>query len=290
MSMLWFSLALTAALCQSGNDVISKRFFSDLTAYEMGLIRLLFALPYLLVGIIFIPWPPLDKTFWSCMIFGLPLELIAFLCYMRAIKVSPLSLTLPFLAFTPAFVILTGFIILDETLNIYGIIGIILIVLGSYALNLSSVKQHWKAPVKAVFKEQGSWLMLLTALIYSLTATIGKMAIRHSSPEFFGVTYFLFFAFIIIAIFPLIPRAKISNVFKNPLPGIFSGAILALMIFSHTYAISLIQAAYMISVKRTSLLFGVLFGAMVFKEEKIRERLFGASVMMTGVLIIGIFG
>lgn len=285
--MLWFFLALIAALSQAGNDVISKRFFSHLTAYEMGAIRLLFALPLLLVGLVFIPWPPLDKTFWLCLVFGLPLELAAFLCYMRAIKVSPLSLTLPFLAFTPAFVILTGFIILNETLNLYGITGIILIVSGAYVLNLSGAAQHWQTPLKSVLKEQGSWLMLLTALIYSFTATIGKLAIKHSSPQFFGITYFLFFALFVIVLFPIVPGAKISNIFKNPRVGIISGIILTTMIFSHTYAISLIQAAYMLSVKRSSLLFGVIFGALLFKEEKIRERLLGSTVMMCGVLIIG---
>jgi len=287
--MLWFFLALIAALTQSGTDTISKRFFSDLTAYEMGLIRLLFVFPFLLAGIIVVPRPCLDKTFWLCMAVGLPLELVAFLCYMRAIKVSPLSLTLPFLAFTPVFVILTGFIILGETLNAYGITGIILIVTGSYFLNLSGAKKHWQEPFKAVFKEEGSWLMFLVALIYSLTATIGKLAIMHSSPEFFGVTYFLCFALLVALLFPIMPGAKISNLFKKPLPGIIAGITLATMIFCHTYAISLIQAAYMLSIKRCSILFGVIFGALFFKEENIKERLFGAFVMMCGVLMIGFF-
>jgi len=250
----------------------------------------LYALPCLLVGLLFIPHPPLDKTFWLCLAFGLPLELASFLFYMRAIKVSPLSLTVPFLAFTPAFVILTGFLILGETLNNYGTAGIVLIVVGSYALNLSSAKHEWLAPVLAIFKKQGSWLMLLTALIYSLTATIGKLAIQHSSPQFFGVTYFLFFTIFVIALFPIMPGARITNLFKKPLQGSIGGMVLAAMVFSHTFAISLIQAAYMLSVKRSSLLFGVLFGALLFKEEKIRERLFGACIMMCGVLIIGLFG
>jgi drug/metabolite transporter (DMT)-like permease len=288
--MLWFFLSLTAALSQAGNDVISKRFFSDLTAYEMGLIRLVYALPYLGIGYLFVSHPPLEPTFWLCLAFGLPLELAAFLCYMRAIKISPLSLTVPFLAFTPAFVILTGFLLLGETLNIYGITGILLIVAGSYTLNLSSIRHEWLAPFGAIFKEQGSWLMLLTALIYSLTATLGKLAIQHSSPQFFAVTYFILFTFFVIALFPVMPGAKPVNLFKKPLPGAISGIVLATLIFSHTFAISLIEAAYMLSVKRSSLLFGVLFGAFLFKEEKIRERLFGASIMMCGVLIIGLFG
>ncbi len=288
--MLWFFLALTAALSQACNDAVSKRFFCDFTAYEMGLIRLLYALPYLILGLFFIPFPPMDDTFWICLGIGLPLELISFLCYMRAIKVSPLSLTLPFLAFTPAFVILTGFFILEESLNMHGALGIVLIVLGSYILNISGAKKQWFLPFQAIFKEQGSWLMLLTALIYSFTSTIGKLAIRHSSPEFFGITYFSLFALFVIIIFPLMPGAKIGNIFKRPLPGIAGGIILATMIFSHTFAISLVQAAYMLSIKRTSILFGVLFGALLFKEEKIRERLFGASIMICGGLTIGFLG
>ncbi len=288
--MLWFPLSLLAALCQAVNDTISKRFFSDLTPYEMGLIRLLYALPYLFIGRFFIPQPSLDKTFWSCLAFGLPLELVAFLCYMRAIKVSPLSLTVPFLAFTPAFVILTGFLILGETLNSYGIIGIALIVTGSYALNLSSVKNELLAPLKAIFREQGSWLMIITALIYSLTATLGKLAIQHSSPQFFAVTYFLFFALLVMSLFPFMPKARFAHLLRRPFVGASSGIVLAAMIFSHTLAISLVQAAYMISVKRSSLIFGVLFGYIIFKEKKIKERLFGASIMMCGVLIIGLLG
>ncbi len=288
--MLWFFLSLVAALSQSGNDAISKRFFSDLTPYEMGLIRLLFALPFLLAGLRVIAWPPLDRTFWWCMGVGLPLELIAFLCYMRAIKVSPLSLTLPFLAFTPAFVILTGSVILNETLSKWGILGIMLIGIGSYVLNLSDAKQAWNAPFKAVFKEQGSWLMLLTAMIYSLTATIGKLAIQHSSPEFFGISYFVFFAFLLMVLFPFMPGARVSHLIRRPLIGLFAGLSLVTMIFSHTYAISLVQAAYMLSVKRSSILFGVLFGAIIFKEEKVSERFLGAAIMMVGVLIIGFWG
>ena len=135
--MLWLFLSLGAALSQAANDTLSKRYFSDLTAYEMGLIRLVFGFPIILTAWLLIPWPELDRTFFLCLICGLPLEVIALLCYMRALKVSPLSLSVPFLAFTPVFVILTGFLILDETLSPPGVSGILLIVLGSYVLNLS---------------------------------------------------------------------------------------------------------------------------------------------------------
>lgn len=288
--MLWIMLSLTAALSEATNNTITKRFFGDLKVYEMGLIRLFYALPYLFIGLIFISWPGLDGTFWTCLTIGLPLEAVALLSYMRAIKVSPISLTLPFLAFTPVFVILTGYLLLGETLNLWGVMGIGLIVIGSYLLNLSKIRDEWLAPFKSIFREQGSWLMLITSFIFSITATLGKLAIQHSSPQFFAVSYFLFLTLFMSALFPLMPGVRISNLFKRPVIGVITGLIMAMMIFSHTLAISLIQAAYMLSVKRSSLLFGVVFGAIFFRERNIKERMLGASIMMTGVSMIGFFG
>jgi uncharacterized membrane protein len=47
-------------------------------------------------------------------------------------------------------------------------------------------------------------------------------------------------------------------------------------------AIAQVEAAYMIAIKRTSLLFGVLYRAWWFREQNILERLAGAVIMMAG--------
>lgn len=208
---------------------------------------------------------------------------------MKALKVSPLSLTLPFLAFTPAFIIVTGWILLGEKISVSGILGIFLIVIGSYCLNLSHIREGFFAPLIAIFKEPGPRLMLLVSFIYSITAVIGKIGILHSNPYFFGITYFIALTILVTSFAPLVPGIKIGGLTGSPLKGLILGAAQALMIFSHTLAISYIHAAYMVSIKRTSLLFGILYGAFWFKEEKIGERLFGASIMISGVFCIGWF-
>ena len=288
--MFWMMPALLAALSVAIGDALIKRFFSDMTDYEMGVIRYFYAFPYLFFFLFVVPWPELDRTFWTCVAVGLPLELGALLLYMRAIRISPLSLTVPFLAFTPMFVIFTGNILLGERLNAWGIAGIFLIVTGSYIMNISKAKGQWIAPFKSILKEQGSWLIILVSLIFSFTSTIGKVGILHSSPRFFAACYFLLFIAFLLMIFPLMPGAKLKNIIKRPLPGVIIGMVMALMIFCHTYAISLVQAAYMLSVKRSSLLFGVILGALVFNEEGIGERFFGAIIMLAGVCVIGFLG
>lgn len=99
--MEWFFLALPAAFSLATADALTKKFFSKLSAYEMGITRLSYTIPWLVLALFFIPMPYLDRTFFLSFAAALPLEALAFISYMRAIKVSPLSLTLPFLSFTP---------------------------------------------------------------------------------------------------------------------------------------------------------------------------------------------
>ena len=58
------------------------------------------------------------------------------------------------------------------------------------------------------------------------------------------------------------------------------------MIASHMTALNLTKVAYMISVKRISLVIGVLYGYFLFRETNIGERVFGALLMLTGFILI----
>ncbi|MCX5847210.1 MAG: EamA family transporter [Deltaproteobacteria bacterium] len=286
--MSWFFLSLLAALGLATSDAVTKKYFSDQSPYMMGLIRLGYALPWLLTALFFIPWIIPDTTFWLCVLIGLPMEALAFYCYMKALKVSPLSLTVPFLAFTPGFIIVTGWIILGEKISPGGLCGIILIIAGAYSLNLSKTEYGLLGPLKAIFKEPGSRLMLFVSFIYAFTSTIGKLAIIHSNPYFFGIIYNVALTMVMIAFIPVAVKAEpLKNMIKKPLIGLILGAIVSIAIFSHMLAISMTNVAYMISLKRTSILFGVLYGALWFKEEKIAEKIMGTIIMLSGVFLIG---
>jgi drug/metabolite transporter (DMT)-like permease len=290
MNGMWLPLSLVTAFALATSDALTKKFFGDLHAYEMGLARLFFSLPFLASAFFFIPPISPDQTFWICMATGLPLESAAFYCYMKALKSSPLSLSMPFLAFSPMFMVVTGWIVLGERVGMTGCLGIFLIVAGSYLLNLSHAARGPIAPFRAIIKEPGSRYMLLAAFIYSFTSVIGKKAIEHSSPLFYAAVYFTLFSFIMLGLYPLFPGTRIKKIFSRPGRGAAIGISYAVMVFCHTTAISMVQAAYMISIKRLSLIFGVMYGAVIFKEEKIRERMLGACTMLAGAVVITLFG
>jgi uncharacterized membrane protein len=160
--------------------------------------------------------------------------------------------------------------------------------MGSYTLNLHEMRKGIFEPFRAITKEKGSVLMISVALIYSVTSSMGKMAIEHSSPLFFGITYFVAVTIVFAPIALWLGKDELKSFISGKqfkgllLPGLFY----SVMIASHMIAISLAKVAYMISVKRISLIIGVIYGCFLFKENNIRERLIGAVLMFIGFVII----
>lgn len=288
MSHTWVFLALISAFTLATSDALTKKALAQTNEYLVAWFRLLFSIPLLLLFWIFVPVPKLDMQFYKAFAFALPLEIIALVLYIKALRISPLSLTLPFLSLTPVFLILSSYLILGERVSFQGSIGIIFITAGGYTLNLHELRRGIFEPFKAITREKGSILMIGVALIYSITSSLGKMAIEHSSALFFGITYFIAVTVIFAPIALWMGRTEKKTFISEKqfkglmLPGIFY----SIMIISHMVAISLTKVAYMISVKRTSLMIGIIYGYLLFKEKNIRERISGAVLMFIGFVMI----
>lgn len=283
---MWVLYALLSALSLSSADAVSKKVLERADESVVAWSRFLFAAPFLLVLLFWVPIPSLSGTFWTIILILIPIELVALVLYIRAIKISPLSLTVPFLSLTPAFLILTGYIMMGEKVNATGALGIGLIVLGTYLMHAGGLGAGWKAPFKAVLKEPGSVLMIGVAFLYSFTSILGKMAILESSPAAFSVVYYLVLT---VAFAPVVGWRARSHLpqLKLHAPALLAiGLLEACMILFHAAAIAQTQVAYMIAVKRTSLLFSVLFGGLFFREVEIRRRFAGSLLMVLGVAVI----
>jgi len=288
--MLWVLLSLLTALAVASQDAWVKKHFSHLTAYDMLAFPFVFSLPLFVLTVPFIPVPPLDETFYWSFLISLPLNFVPFFIYMKAIRTSPLSLTLPYLAFTPAFMIFTGYVFLDELPNLWGMAGIVVTCIGGYVLNLKSGLPSVFAPFKAVIKETGSWLMLIVALIFSFSAVIGKNGILHSSPLFFTITFFAVLSFLTLVALLALGKIRLKTYRDDWVKGMVAGVLFFIHALSHGLAISMVKASYMISVKRLSALIGIIYGGLFFKEKYIAVRFVGACLMVAGAVLITIWG
>jgi uncharacterized membrane protein len=167
-----------------------------------------------------------------------------------------------------------------------GLLGILLIVLGSYFLNIQERHKGYILPFKALIRERGPRLMLLVALIWSITSNFDKIGIGHSSPIFWAVTVNVFIALVLLSIMLYRSGNNMRYIRTNFVALLPIGVCAAATSIFQMVAISLTLVVYVIAIKRTSAIMSVLFGHFVFKEKGVRERLTGAVTMLAGVLCI----
>lgn len=288
--MGWTALALISALTFASADALLKRYFSHLTPLMMAGVRFLWVAPFAAAGLLFF-WPAeLQHGFWATVALLVPLEVAATLLYMYALKVSPLSLTLPFQSFTPVFLILTGLIILGELPTAAGAAGILLVFAGGYFIFLAPSGAGILGPFRALAKERGTLAMLGVALIFAFTSALGKKAILLSSPMAFASIYFLLLAGVTGTVLAAAYRSGAARALGSPLKGLLVGVVLAVSIVGHVYGIAMVKAAYFISVKRLSLVFGIFYGWLLFSEEGVLRKLAAGLLMVAGVAVINLWG
>jgi len=289
--MNWLLPACACAVSTATAAAISKLLLRTRNELFVGWVRFLFVLP--VFAFLFWAQRPefcLSAAFWKTIAVMLPLELAAFLLYLNALKVSPLSLTFPFLGLTPVFTILTAFLFLNETISLPGAAGVALVTVGAYVLNADTAKYGFWEPLKRIYKERGSRFMVLVALIFGVTSTLGKRALLLSDPFLFPLIYYSIF----FAILTPIALVKKGITFRLNKKEVFLcvglGLVFSAAIYFHFAALSMVKVPYFMSVKRLSLVISMIYAYTVFKERQIGWRFLGSLVITVGVILLALAG
>ena len=276
---MWALVSLLSALSWATSDLFSKRALRVYSDVQVIWARTLLAVPFTLPLLLVSGVPRFTLRFVVVQLVDFPLEVLALLLYMRALRLSPLGLTLPYLSLTPVLLVLTGYLILGEVPGARQLLGVLLVGAGGYLLS----GEGW-APLKALLRERGSQLMLLVALIYSVTAALSKILAQESSPLFYSAYYPL----VLSALFA--PFALRRGLFRFNRDLWLAGGFNAGMITAHLVAITMTQASYMLALKRLSGVFGVLYGRLFFRERGFGRRLLAAGLMSLGALLVALPG
>ncbi|WP_020503105.1 EamA family transporter [Lamprocystis purpurea] len=291
MLLHWLPLTLLCALALASADAATKAWLQEFSARELAVVRL--GLTGLLLSPLLWDLPPLTglpAAFWWWLAALVPLELLAMLFYMKSIRDHPLSLTLPYLAFTPVFVMGIAWVLLGEAVTLQGAGGVFLVVAGAWLLNGERAQaqdwRSWGEPFRAVVEQPGSRMMLATAAIFALTSTMGKGAMQYMAPEQFGPFYFGVLGLTVTLVFAVPRPGMFRKLARRPWAVLTVAALMGIMAYTHFLAIAQVEVAYMIAVKRVSLLFGILYGALLFRETGLIRRLPAGALMVAGVALI----
>jgi len=214
--------------------------------------------------------------------------LVAFstILFFRAIQISPISLCMPYISFTPVFLIVTGYLILGELPAQVKLIGVGLIFVGSIVMHRQLFSAGWLEPIKAIWRERGCFYMLIVGFVNSITNPIDKklvgMTDAFTQGCSFGIGMVVFFSILAFA-----RGADTRKVIREvPLWAMLAGALEAVALLFQLSSHNYIDVVITISIKRAGIILTVLLGWIVFKERNIGDKLVAASVMLVGVLII----
>ena len=216
------------------------------------------------------------------------LGIFSALIFLKSIKESELSLTIPLLSFSPLFSSLFSFLFLQEQLENIQYLGIINIIIGTLFLYSQKFKlSHLFKSIIIIKNNKSARLMIVVSLCWSITPVLDKMCLENSSINIHGFIQ-AFFTFIILF---LISRSKLNQLYKLKeksliliIITILIGAFATIIQF---YAILINFVPIVESIKRSIGQFGsVLFGKLFFNEKINIQKITGIALISYGVNII----
>jgi uncharacterized membrane protein len=292
----WTILAVMAAIFDSSVHLNTKTALKSLDVYvvsiSMCLIAALFAFIILTLdgfwqsdGL----WSLSYNYFFLVAVVSV-IASVGTIFFVTALKHSEVSLAIPLLCFSPLFACFWSAVFLGEYPSAVGLFGVIIVIIGAYTIELKSFRLGFMAPITSLFSQKGPRYVFFATLCWSFTAVLDKQGSQEGSPLLwtFSICFGLGFTMLVFGL--LSGRLKISE-FKNAArPAVFVlGLSYASMHMCQMTGLLSGQVPYVLSIKRLAILFSVVLGALLFREQQLRRRLLSSLLMIFGVVLIAFY-
>lgn len=228
----------------------------------------------------------LDTEFWIYSIAGGITGALGNGFIVKALEKGDLSVLGPINAYKSIVGMLFAFIIIREVPNIWGLMGMGFIIIGSYfVLDTTEEKFSWQ-----LFKTPAIQYRLAALVLTGIQAVLDKKVIEHSNLEIafagwsiFGAGFsFVFILFTKVSIqkeFKIVDRAILVKYFLLVLT-------VGLMLASTNYTLSHMPVGYALALFQLSILLSVVLGHRFFNELHLFKKLMGATIMVIGSALI----
>jgi drug/metabolite transporter (DMT)-like permease len=235
----------------------------------------------------------LGADFWANMMTAVVLAVAGYVFLWYALKSTDLSVLGPINSYKAVVGLLLAVVLIGEVPNLSGLMGVALIVAGSY-LVIDRVPGQGHGSAFHQFTRNPGVQLRFAALICSATESIFlKRALLLSSP----ITTFLVwtvFCFVIAAAAAVLLRrdllseaTRLTSEWRTLL---WLAAATGLMQLTTIVTFGKLQVGYSLALFQLSTLITVYLGHRYFQERNIRRRLVGSLVMVIGATLIVTLG
>lgn len=310
MNLVAWVLVTFAGLAEGGMQGIMK--LAPLHRFTLLAAGYLLALPYYAAWIALEGAGAVRPLFWLMIAVHVPLMALGYAFLVEGLQLSPLTKTAPYLAFTPAWLLLTAWPVAWMTGSgwptLLGAAGVAVMTCGFFVQNIRAARVGFFAPFRELMADRGSRLVLLASAIFGLTASLDPFALQYASIQLYLLVDHglvgLVFAGMAVAWYSTgrAKREELAPTGHWPLLALLGLSIIGSVI-PHMFALRLdAPVSYVVAVKRswTILLavgIGLILGAMrrtggrhAEEHHELALRLPGVLLMVAGMVIVLLWG
>lgn len=206
----------------------------------------------------------------------------SWLCYFRALQLGDVNKVVPIDKSSTVLSVLFAFVFLHETVSVLKIIGLLLILAGTFMM--ITKKDTFNAETKK------TWLIyaVLSAVFAALTSILGKIGIEGVESNL-GTMIRTFVVLIMawICVFTTGKRDKISTARGRELLFILlSGVATGASWLCYYRALKFGNASVVVPIDKLSIVITIAFSYFVFKERLTKKSLLGLVIMVAGTLLM----
>jgi len=289
--MTWFAIALLSAFLSAFAAITQKKVLFNFGALEfsflLSLVNLVFSIPFFF----FIDYGTINSFNLLVLFIKSVIGVGAFFCVMLSLKNLEISNALPLLALTPGFIAVFAFIFLGEALKTAEVVGLIILMLGTYILE-SGNSTKIIFPFSILLKSKYHRFVILALLLFTASSILDKLLLIKLNLSPISLTAFqhIYFAIMFSIIF-FVFRKK-----TEPLPNITNKinlgwiALISVLTIGYRYtqvvAIGLASVALVLAVKRTSVFWATIIGGRIFSDKDLLKRSIAAVLILVGAILI----
>lgn len=289
--MTWFVLALISALLSAFAAITQKKVLFNLGALEfsfwLSIANLLFSIPFFF----FIDYETINTLNLSILFAKSAIGVAAFLCVMISLKNLEISNALPLLALTPGFVAVFAFLILGESLKSVEIIGLALLIVGTFILESKNIKE-FVLPFNVFLKSKYHRFVILALLLFTASSIMDKLLLIKLNLTPISITAFqhIYFAILFSIIYLFFQRKEEKSPISIKKDNIGWIALISILTIGYRYtqivAVSLASVALVLAIKRTSVFWATIIGGKLFHDKDLLKRSIAAILILIGAILI----
>lgn len=233
-----------------------------------------------------IDWLELPSQFWIFSVLGGMVGALGNGFLVKALEKGDLSILGPINSYKSVIGLLGGVFLLGEYPNLWGILGILLIIFGSYFV-LDTTQERFST---ALFKKREIQYRLYAMLLTAVEAVFVKKVILASTTGIAFISWCCFgaiFSFLLLFLFKVdiaIGSKKINfwDIKKLLLLILCMGT----MQLATNFTFEHMDVGYALSLFQLSTIVSVWLGYGIFRERNIAKKLLGAAIMILGSIVI----